>query len=385
MSLADLTTGKHLVLCVGPGGVGKTTTAAALGLDAAKRGRRVLVLTVDPARRLADALGLSGLDDHEREVPVGHVLGDVPGRMSAAMLDTKASFDALIDRIAPDEVLKRRIMGNRVYQAFSRTLARSHAYVAMERLGAVLDDPKYDLCILDTPPALTALEILDAPGRLSRFLEEGILRSFTSSEPTRLGPAMKLFAALAGGHVARELAEFFEVFFQLRHGFAERAARIDVELTRASTTFLLVTSATRSALLDARRLSLDLTRRALPVGAVLVNRSYLPHPRTGHPLTDPPRIVPASGEPLTLLSEELGSTSSAETIRRMVTRGTEIWTQLAARNADRHHAGRELITALRDDGTEARLVRLPELYREARDLAALEALARQAVFEDRPA
>ena len=150
---------QRLLVCVGPGGVGKTTLAAALGVGAARRGKRVLVLTIDPAKRLASALGLDGLDDEIRPVDLH---GDsATGSLHAAMLDTRASYDALITRIAPNEDARARILDNRVYNAFSRTLARSHAYVAMERLHEVMRDDTWDLVILDTPPLRSALDILD--------------------------------------------------------------------------------------------------------------------------------------------------------------------------------------------------------------------------------
>jgi len=273
----------RLVVCVGPGGVGKTTLAAALAVEGAARGRRVALLTIDPARRLADALGGGALDDRLRRVP----MEGVAGTLDAAMLETKASYDALIERIAADPVARARILENRVYQAFSRTLARSHAYVAMERLHDVLAERAHDLVVLDTPPTRSALDILDAPGRLLAFLDERVLGAFVRSSSEPRGAAawlrargsaalLRLFGVLAGDSVAGELAGFFEVFFHLRRGFAERAARVQRELMSASTAFVLVSAPEATHLDDASYLRDGLLARGVPLRAYLFNRAFLP-------------------------------------------------------------------------------------------------------------
>lgn len=272
----------RLLVCVGPGGVGKTTLAAALAVEGAARGRRVALLTIDPARRLADALGGGALDDRLRRVP----MEGVTGTLDAAMLETKASYDALIERIAADPAARARILENRVYQAFSRTLARSHAYVAMERLHDVLAERAHDLVVLDTPPTRSALDILDAPGRLLAFLDERVLGAFVRSSTERSAAAwlrargsaalLRLFGVLAGESVAGELAGFFEVFFHLRRGFAERAARVQRELMSASTAFVLVSAPEATHLDDAAYLRDGLLARGVPLRAYLFNRAFLP-------------------------------------------------------------------------------------------------------------
>jgi anion-transporting ArsA/GET3 family ATPase len=167
----------RLAFCVGVGGVGKTTFAAALGLTEALRGRSVLVLTADPARRLADALGIRGLQDVPSNVSIPRNCG---GELHAAMLETKASADAIIRRAAHDEVSAQRVLDNRIYQAFSNTLARSHAYAAMERVYETMHDSRYDLVVIDTPPAQSSVEILDAPDRLVPAGLWGRFRASTS-------------------------------------------------------------------------------------------------------------------------------------------------------------------------------------------------------------
>lgn len=290
MSLAELLDERRLLVCVGPGGVGKTTLGAALAIAAARRGRRVAVITIDPARRLADALGLDGLDDALRPV---HGVG--PGHLDAAMLDTKASYDALIARVAADPAARARILDNRVYQSFSRTLARSHAYVAMERLHDVLG-AGYDLVVLDTPPTRSALDILDAPARLVRFLDERVLGAFLGQrggggaaawlKSKGAEVALRLFGALVGDALMQELAGFFEVFFHLRAGFAERADAVQAALRADGTSFVLVSAPRATHLADAAYLRDGLLERGAPIEAVLFNRAFHAD-ETGQPVTAP--------------------------------------------------------------------------------------------------
>jgi anion-transporting ArsA/GET3 family ATPase len=286
VSLRDILRDRSLVVCVGPGGVGKTTVSAAIGLAAAKAGRRTLVLTIDPARRLADALGLPGLDDEIRRVPTEALPDAVGGELHAAMVDTAASYDALIRRIAPSDEIRDRVLENRVFKAISRSLARSHAYVAMERLYDATQSDDYDLVVLDTPPARNALEILDAPRQLARFLDARVVGWFLPSEAPR-SFAARLFAR--GGEMARkmlgvvtgqklldEILEFLEVFAQMREGFASRAGHVEALLRGGETAFVLVSSASPASADDAAWLRDDLERRQVPIDAVVFNQSYLP-------------------------------------------------------------------------------------------------------------
>lgn len=276
--LAQLHRDVRVLVCVGPGGVGKTTLAAAIAVDAASMGRRVALVTIDPARRLASALGLAGhLDDTLRAVP------GAPG-LEAAMLDTRASFDALVHRITPSEVERRAILDNRVYEAFSRTLARPHAYVAMERLYDLVTQGAHDLVVLDTPPTRSALDILDAPGRLARFAGSGIADALVAA----LGPretgfraglkrrgqavVAQLLAQLFGRELATDLASFFAVFLHLRAGFATRAAEVQRILRAPGTAFVLAAAPDGTHLEDARALASGLSERGVPISYVLSNR-----------------------------------------------------------------------------------------------------------------
>jgi anion-transporting ArsA/GET3 family ATPase len=288
----DALLGRRLVVCVGPGGVGKTTTAAALALRAARLGRRALVLTVDPAKRLADALGLEGLDDRVRRVE-----GVGPGTLDAAMLDTKASFDALIARVAEGEA-RDAILENRVYRAFSKTLAKSHAYVAAERLYDVVHAGEHDLVVLDTPPTRSALEILDAPSKLAQFLDQDVLRFFleerrgiagTFASLAGLGgsAALELLGRLAGRVVVAELVAFFRVLAHLREGFQHRAEVTSALLRDPATAYVLVASTAPTSLDDARHLGRELASKHAPASLVLFNKAFVAEPGADVPLQGP--------------------------------------------------------------------------------------------------
>jgi anion-transporting ArsA/GET3 family ATPase len=283
-SLDELVRNRRLIVCVGPGGVGKTTVSAAIGLAGARAGRRTVVLTIDPARRLADALGLPGLDDEIRPVPTS-VLPGVTGELQAAMVDTAASYANLIERLTPDPVLRQRIFDNSVFQAVSRSMARSHAYVAMERLYDVMENRRFDLVVLDTPPARNALDILDAPMSLAKFLDSKIVEWFLPGEGPRGikdrilasggAVAKKMLGLVTGKKLLDEILSFLEAFASLREGFAMRARRVDDILREATTSFVLVSSASPASADDAAWLRHDLERRQVPIAAVVFNGSYV--------------------------------------------------------------------------------------------------------------
>ncbi len=275
---------RRLVVCVGPGGVGKTTTAAAIAARAAREGRSALVLTIDPAKRLADALGIGALVDEVRAVPEAALReAGIAAPLSAAMLDTKASFDGLVSRITDDEETRRRILENRVYQAMSRTMARSHAYIAVERVYDVMENGGFDLVVLDTPPMRSALDILDAPGKLVRFLDDRIITWFL---PKRAGvkrgragsAAVKLLGLAVGRGLVDELVLFFDVISELRAELSMRADRTRAILREPTTAFVLVTSPEPASLEDATFMRDGLVDRSVHLDAVVFNRAYIPEP-----------------------------------------------------------------------------------------------------------
>ena len=375
MSLRDLLRRKSLLVCVGPGGVGKTTVAAALGLQAARMGRKTLVLTIDPARRLAAMLGLDGLDDAVRTVPTQVIDPTGAGgcaQLDAAMLDTHASYDALIERIATDPEHRQRILDNRLYRVMSRSFGAAHAYVAMERLHDVLG-AGYDLVVLDTPPTRNALDILDAPGRLASFLEEGVVRWFVRSPTEGLrarllarggAAATKLLGKIAGEELVHELSEFFTVFMSLRAGFQSRAEAVQAALRGEGSAFVLVSSAMSPNLADAQFLYDGLTSRGIAVQAAVFNRAYV----ALH--DDPSQVVTTASPRAASYADAMFSASDPrrdETRRLLLEvnalRATAAADNLVGQRAVAEFAGQLASTCLK--------VQVPSFTRELRDLTAL--------------
>jgi len=286
----------RLVFCVGVGGVGKTTFSAALGLREALRGRSVLVLTADPARRLADALGVDRLVDVPSDVPLPD--GSSCGELHAAMLETKASADEIIRRAASNADRAQRVLDNRIYQAFSSTLARSHAYAAMERVHETTHDDRYDLIVVDTPPAQSSIEILDAPARLVSFLDQRVVRWFlrASDEPSRLAGgtiAQRLLKAVAGDSLVAALTEFLTEMAFLRKGFAERASALHQLMQSEKTRFVLVSSAEPVGIEAARSVAAEVADRGFELAHVVFNRAFVPEVDVSTDRTDtyPPSLV----------------------------------------------------------------------------------------------
>ncbi len=384
-----------LVVCVGPGGVGKTTVSAALGLAAARAGRKTLVLTIDPARRLAQALGLDGLDDTIRRVPLERLSPPVPaegGGLWAAMVDTGQSFDALIHRVAPDAETKERVLANRVYKAVSRSLSRSHAYVAMERLYDAMEHGGYDLVVLDTPPARNALDILDAPGHLVRFLDGRVVSWFLPSgdKPTGLGArilakggqvATELLGRVTGKTLLDEIIGFLTVFASLRDGFVARAQRMEQILRAPDTAFVLVSSASPSSADDAAWMRDDLSRRKVPVHTVVWNQSYLPvDPMAPERLITSLPLAPAELEArVRALAPELArSPDVLEVARRM----RALRQEAAAEN----QRFQRIVDGLAQElPPECHRVRVPRLDEEVRDLPGLARLADLLLAGQQPA
>ena len=358
-ALSESTSGARLVACVGPGGVGKTTVAAALGVAAARRGERVFVLTIDPAKRLADALGI-GLSDKAVRVPL-----EAPGELYAAMVDTKSSYDALIRRVAASEADIERILGNPVYDAFSRTLARSHAYAAAERVYHALEHDHYDTIVLDTPPLRSALDILDAPGRLTSFLESGVVRAMLepSAGPlSRLLPSggaavRRLLSLAASQRLTDQLVGFFAALSDLGPGFLERAERVRQLLTSSGAAFVMVCSPAPTSLDDAAYMRDGLAERDIPLRACVVNRAFVGEPR------DPSRPLRASEVRLGEVPEELAEARAELALLRA---------QVAARNRQAEARIRDFAHQL---SRTTRLFVLPEMLNEVGDVAHLERLS----------
>jgi anion-transporting ArsA/GET3 family ATPase len=281
VGLDALLASKEMVLVTGSGGVGKTTVAAALGLSAAvHQGGKVLVLTVDPARRLADALGVGRLGNVAHRVPdeAFAAAGVQPrGQLWAAMLDTKAGWDELVMRHAPDAKVRDSILANPLYQNITSRFVHSHDYLAMEQLHELHASGEYDLVVVDTPPSRNALAILDAPSRMIEFFGSRLLKWLTVPYRSRLfTAASKPFYQVAdrvlGSGFLRDIADFFVLFQAMEKGFVSRAREVEALLGDPRTTFVVVTTLETAPAYEAEYLARELVRRRHHLSAVIANR-----------------------------------------------------------------------------------------------------------------
>jgi anion-transporting ArsA/GET3 family ATPase len=283
-SLASVLADRHVIVCTGSGGVGKTTTAAALALGAARSGRRTIVLTIDPARRLGQALGVHALDNHPRPV------AGVPG-LDAMMLDMKRTFDQVVERHAGDPQRARRIISNRFYQQLSDSLAGTQEYMAMEKLYDLHSAGVHDCIVIDTPPTRNALDFLDAPRRLTDFLEGRFLKLFLApglAAGKHFGRAfglgaglfMKAASRITGAGVLGDLAEFFQSLDGMYDGFKQRANDVYRLLQDPRSAFVVVATPEEPALREARYFLQRLARDGMPTAGLVVNRTTPPPPET---------------------------------------------------------------------------------------------------------
>jgi anion-transporting ArsA/GET3 family ATPase len=291
-TIDQLLSAKEIAIACGPGGVGKTTTAASVAaMAAAEHGGRVLVLTVDPAKRLADALGLGG-GIGNTEVRIGDEVfaqaGVKPrGELWAAMLDTKQSWDDLIALHAPDETTRQQILKNPLYQNISGRFVQSHDYIAMERLYEIHSAGKYDLIVVDTPPTRNALDFLDAPQRMADFFSSRLLRWLIVPYRSKLvNVATKPFYQIAdrilGTQFLADISEFFILFQSMYDGFVQRAEAVTRLLSDRRTTFLVVSTLEATPVREAEFFSSELQKRKLHLGAVVLNKAlpdYLRDPK----------------------------------------------------------------------------------------------------------
>jgi anion-transporting ArsA/GET3 family ATPase len=292
-SVPEILKGKDICICAGSGGVGKTTTSAAIATGMAAQGLKVCVLTIDPAKRLADSLGLEELGNEARQVdPKLFADQDVEmkGELWAMMLDAKATFDELVARQAPDEESRDRVLENRIYQQISGALAGSQEYMAMEKLFELHSEGRFDLLVLDTPPTRNALDFLDAPKRLTQFIEGKSLRVFM--KPTGLaarvagrgaGVALGVMKRIVGFDLLADLAEFFNAFSGMVDGFQARAKRVNSLLADPHTCFLVVCGPQGEPVDEAVYFHRKLVEAKLPFGGVIVNKVHFAaaHPAGG--------------------------------------------------------------------------------------------------------
>ena len=285
MNVGELLADKRVCICGGSGGVGKTTISAAIAMGMAAEGRKVAVVTIDPAKRLANSLGLEELGNEPRLVDpaVFEAAGvEMKGELWAMMLDAKRTFDEVIERLAPpDERTRDDILANRIYQELSNAVAGSQEYTAMSKLYDLDRDHDFDLLVLDTPPSRNALDFLDAPDRLTQFLEGRALQVFL--RPTGLatrivgrgtGVVFSVLKRVTGVDLLQDLSVFFRSLGGLIDGFKERAKQVNALLADSETVFLLVTSPEREPIDEAIFFWRKLKAARMPFGGVLVNRVH---------------------------------------------------------------------------------------------------------------
>jgi anion-transporting ArsA/GET3 family ATPase len=318
--LAAAIADRRLIVCCGSGGVGKTTVSAALALGLAMRGERVVVVTIDPARRLASALAMDDLHDEARRVPderaerAGLV---IRGELWALQLDAKATFDRLVARHAPSPEARERILGNRIYRHLASAVAGSQEYMAVERLHELVEEGRFDRIVLDTPPARNALEFLDAPERMIRFIEGRALRLLMvpagraggfGRRALQAGGTMVLsvLERLTGAELLRDVSDFLLAFDGMYAGFRDRAAAVRALLRSGEASFVVVSGPqlepTREAVALWRRLRHD----GFPLGGIVVNRVH-----------DLPREGAVSAEAVAPALEAAGAGAPADLAARV--------------------------------------------------------------------
>lgn len=265
-----------VVICCGSGGVGKTTTAAAMALYAAERGRTVAVLTIDPARRLAQSLGMSELTNEPQPVPV---TGDSGGSLDAMMLDMRRTFDDMvIEHSTPERA--EAILNNAFYQTVASSFSGTQEYMAMEKLGRLLEEKRWDLIVVDTPPSRNALDFLDAPQRLGSFLSGRLMRMLIGGGrgvgrmlTGAMSLAMRGIATIIGADILRDVAVFVQSLDSMFGGFQERADRTYELLKRPGTQFVVVAAPEADALREASFFVSRLAQDSMPLSGLIVNRT----------------------------------------------------------------------------------------------------------------
>lgn len=361
MTLNDIVRRQRLIVCVGSGGVGKTTSAASIALKAALEGRRVLVLTIDPARRLANSLGLSEFGNKEVRITLNP---EVTGELWAMMLDAPSTLDDVIRRVAKDDTTREAIFANKIYRHMAGSFSGSQEYMATERLYDVYTSNRYDLIVLDTPPVKNALDFLEAPGRLARFLDRQIMKWFLTpyEEEKVFGKRLlmgtsavvyRLLSHIFGRDFLDELSIFFSLFRDLYDGFRERHEAVGRLFAAGTTSFLIVSAPTEPSVDVARFFIEELRTRRLPIGGVVVNQVH----RATQTVPDVDRLLGAR-------SRELSPSAASSLLARLGAAHRRL-RELSALEAAR-------VEELRRAAGPATLFRVvPRMADEVNDLAGL--------------
>jgi anion-transporting ArsA/GET3 family ATPase len=375
--LDNLLASREMILVAGSGGVGKTTIAAALGIAAAQRQKsRVLVMTVDPARRLATALGLDEFGntpvriDPKAFAAVGN---KVRGEVWVAMLDTKAGWDELITRHAPDAATRDAVLANPLYENITSRFVHSHEYLAMEQLHDLHARGEFDLVIVDTPPSRNALSILDAPNRMIEFFGSRLLRWLTVPYRSRLftmasKPFYQVADRVLGSRFLQDIADFFVLFQAMESGFVRRAKEVESLLRDPRTAFVVVTTLETAPTYEARYLARSLIDRGMSLGAIVANR-VLPAALASSAAAESAAALLelADGELADAVAAELGAPRKqvSAVLRQIAIRFDDV-AMVAARESDRRSELADLAPVL---------LTVPWLAGDIHDLAGLDSLA----------
>lgn len=365
-SLSDLVATRRVIVTVGSGGVGKTTTAAAIALAGARAGRRVLCLTIDPAKRLATSLGL-GTMSHEAQLIDPAIIGLAPGAkgsLTAMMLDVRRTFDELVERYAANVETRDRILNNTIYQQIAGSLAGTPEYMAMEKLYSLKDDARYDLIVLDTPPTSNAIDFLEAPDRMVAAMDSPTVQAFVQAFEKGGSLSLKLLSkAMAqvlsglskftGAGFLEQVAGFLTDIQGLFGGFRDRAAKVREELKAPSVAFVVVSSPEPMAVTEAMFFGEKLTEGGMRVEGLVFNRVRRSEPVE---ISSPARIA-------NVLSE--ASIEPHAELAAGVLKAYQDATVWARRDAS------EIARARREMSTVKRVVEVPAFDEDVYDVAAL--------------
>lgn len=356
-SVRICSTARVIVTC-GTGGVGKTSISAALGAEAARLGRRAVVVTIDPARRLADAIGRGGeLGNEPSRVPL-----DAPGEMWVCMLDVRATFDQLVRDTSPTPERAAEVLDNSFYRSMSKSLSGTRDYMAAERLYSLANDARFDVIIVDTPPSRNALDFIESPERLARFLKHPIVRFLIA--PGRGGfrlasaamtPVLKIISGVVGSDALAGAVAFLRAFDGMQDEFARRALSVAARLRSDDTAFIVVAAPAPDALREADHFVAELSRLSIPLRLVVANRM-------------PPRFDSASSQQQRAMAD--AATGSESIARRILADLT-----LDAERAEERV--REFVGRTRDEFPDVAVASTTELAVDIHDMASIGELAAQ--------